>query len=91
MKHRNDKIRDALAAEYVLGTLRALARRRFERPFKDALELRRVIAVWQEALAPHNDRIEPIAPPAHLHGRKRNSVAAVKRRLKGALRAPSVR
>jgi anti-sigma-K factor RskA len=80
MKYRSAKIRDALAAEYVLGTLPGLVRRRFERPFKDAQELRRAIAAWQEALAPLNDSIEPVAPPAHVWRRIQSRVGSAARR-----------
>jgi anti-sigma-K factor RskA len=46
MKYRNELVREALAAEYALGTLQGRARRRFERSLKDDPALRRHVAGW---------------------------------------------
>jgi hypothetical protein len=75
MRYRNDRIRDALAAEYVLGTLRGPARRRFERSLKEAPRLRRAVAVWQNLLAPLNHSIEPVPPPARVWRHIRSRIA----------------
>lgn len=66
MKYRNLQTRDALAAEYALGTLQGAARRRFERSLKDDPELRAVVAQWQTKLAPLDALIEPVQPPARV-------------------------
>lgn len=49
---RNEKLRDRLAAEYVLGTLRNGARRRFETLLLRHALLRRTVEQWQERLCP---------------------------------------
>jgi anti-sigma-K factor RskA len=62
VKYRNEQIREALAAEYALGTLQGSARRRFERSLKDDPGLRRLVVEWQTRLAPLDDAVQPIAP-----------------------------
>jgi anti-sigma-K factor RskA len=59
----NDALRDALAAEYALGTLRGPARRRFERALADDVALRARVQAWQERLAPLDAALQPVQPP----------------------------
>jgi anti-sigma factor ChrR (cupin superfamily) len=59
---------DIAAGEYVLGTLDAAQRRRFEQRLEKEPELRERVARWQ-ALLGRLDRDEPAAPPAGLWGR----------------------
>ena len=66
MKQLDSDHRNALAAEYVLGTLQGRARRRFERLLKSDPDLRRQVAQWQERLQPLNQAIEPVQPPARV-------------------------
>lgn len=66
VRYRNPALRDALAAEYALGTLQGRARRRFERVLEGDPGLRRLVAEWQVRLQPLNDDIEPVQPPSRV-------------------------
>ena len=66
MKYPDDNLREALAAEFALGTLQGRARRRFERSLKEDPALRRRVAAWQERLTPLNEGIAPVRPPARV-------------------------
>jgi anti-sigma-K factor RskA len=59
----NDKLREMLAAEYALGTLRGGARRRFERWMRSDDGLRAASLQWSERLAPLIDEIPSRVPP----------------------------
>ena len=92
---------DLLAAEYVLGTLRGGARRRFESRLKDDAALAREVAGWQQTFV-HLDLHEaPIQPPAHVwqaicerlpaqaqHAHSRDSAAAAQKPLAAPGTAP---
>src|SRR5258708_17050327 len=56
----------ALAAEYVLGTLRGRARHRFEGLAQDDGDLGGVVRRWEEELTPLAERIAPVEPPARV-------------------------
>ncbi len=57
---------DALAAEYVAGTLRGHARRRFEALLPAHAELREAVRRWQDRLLPMTVVLPPQAPPARV-------------------------
>jgi len=81
MDYGRSDLADALAVEYVLGTMRGAARRRFEALLPAHVELRRATAAWQERLLPLTEAIDPVEPPGEVWRRisdrldRRKSVA----------------
>jgi anti-sigma-K factor RskA len=59
----NPVLRERLAAEYALGTLRGPARRRFESWLRSDAALRAAVASWQARLATLAELGRPVAPP----------------------------
>jgi anti-sigma-K factor RskA len=80
VKYRNEQIREALAAEYALGTLQGAARRRFERSLKDDPGLRRLVVEWQTRLAPLDTAAKPVAPPQRVWRTIQQRIAPASRR-----------
>lgn len=66
MKFANEALRSKLAAEYVLGTMSAHARRRFELNLKENPALRRALAEWEKLLTPLALALPEIEPPARV-------------------------
>ena len=56
----------ALAAEYVVGTLRGRARRRFEAMARGDREAAAILAHWEAQLTPLAERVAPLEPPARV-------------------------
>jgi anti-sigma-K factor RskA len=54
---------DALAAQYVLGTLRGRARARFERMARSDPAFGEAIRQWEERLLPLAEQLPPVSPP----------------------------
>jgi anti-sigma-K factor RskA len=54
---------DRLAAEFVLGTLRGGARRRFVKLLRDSPAVREAVVYWQERLLPLADQAGQLQPP----------------------------
>ena len=81
MDYGRSDLADALAAEYVLGTMRGGARRRFEALLPAHVALRRATSAWQERLLPLSEAIDPVEPPGEVWRRisdrldRRKSVA----------------
>jgi len=64
--YRNPALRDKLAAEYVVGTLRGRARARFQALLRYDPDLRRIVAEWDARLTPLAAAAGEIAPPARV-------------------------
>lgn len=62
MDYGRKPLADRLAAEYVLGTLRGAARRRFESLLPGHPALRSAVAHWQDLLLPLAASVKPVAP-----------------------------
>lgn len=62
MKYQGAKLRQMLAAEYVLGTLHGRARQRFTRLLAGDTGLRSEVGYWEQRLAQFNRSIQPVAP-----------------------------
>ena len=66
---------DALAGEYVLGTLSASARRAVEQRLGSEPALRQAIASWEAKLHPLVETVEPMAPSPQLWARIEASIS----------------
>jgi anti-sigma-K factor RskA len=66
MKLIDPELRSRLASEYVLGTLRGAARRRFQDYLQRDSALRAIVAQWEVHLSPLAERLVPIAPHARV-------------------------
>jgi anti-sigma-K factor RskA len=66
MRYDNPQLREWLAGEYVLGTLPARARRRFERLMAADAELARMVGEWAERLRPLDAATPAEEPPARV-------------------------
>lgn len=62
MRYQDTRLRRMLAAEYVLGTLRGPARRRFERLARADAALRAEQYFWEARLGRLAARVQPVAP-----------------------------
>jgi anti-sigma-K factor RskA len=65
-RYGNPQLRDRLAAEYVLGTMRGAVRARFQGLLKYDPGLRRVVADWEARLTPMAAAAGEVSPPARL-------------------------
>lgn len=82
MDYAKTSLAERLAAEYVLGTLRGPARRRFEALLAAHPRLRQGVADWQRRLGSLDDAVPAQDPPAHVW-------RAIEQRLFGAA-APGI-
>jgi anti-sigma-K factor RskA len=63
MDYANSRLADALAAQYVAGTLRGRARRRFDALLPSHPALQQALRNWQGRLLPLTAALAPEAPP----------------------------
>jgi anti-sigma-K factor RskA len=66
MRHDQPQLIDALASEYVLGTLRGAARRRFERWMAADRHIASRVRAWETRLMPLALRLTPLEPSAQV-------------------------
>lgn len=64
--YSNPQLRETLAAEYVIGTLRGPARARFQGLLRYDPDLRRIVADWEARLTPLAAAANEIAPPSRI-------------------------
>ncbi|GIX24771.1 MULTISPECIES: anti-sigma factor [Caldimonas] len=84
MRALRAEVVERLAAEYVLGTLRGGARRRFETLMMAHPSLREAVAGWQDRLQPLSEAVPPVAPSERVW-------RAIEARLDGAAPAADAR
>jgi anti-sigma-K factor RskA len=63
MKLNHPELQSRLAAEYVLGTMKGGARRRFVEYLRDNRALQNEVAKWEAHLTPLTEAIPPLSPP----------------------------
>jgi anti-sigma-K factor RskA len=66
MRYDNPALRDLLAGEYALGTLRGRARDRFQRLLATDKNLHVLVHAWQERFAPLAEETRAVTPPARV-------------------------
>ena len=66
MRFADERLRDKLAAEYVLGTMSARARRRFATNLRSNPQLRRAVSEWEARLSALTDALPAVEPPARV-------------------------
>ena len=66
MNYRDPQLKDALAAQYVLGTLRGLARRRFQKLMLQFPSVRESTWQWEQHLHGMSETLTPIEPDARV-------------------------
>ena len=75
------ELRERLAAEYALGTLRGRARERLQRWMREDPLLLKEIRAWEAKLAPLAGAVAPVAPPARVW-------REIERRIEGPAKKP---
>lgn len=63
MRYDDPQLLEALAREYVVGTLQGRARVRFARVLAGSLLARRAVSYWERRLAPLATAVRPVEPP----------------------------
>jgi len=76
MRYRDPQLIGALAAEYVLGTLRGAARRRFEQLLRGDAAARADVYFWELRLSEMAAVVPPVAPPQQVWQNLRSRMQA---------------
>jgi anti-sigma-K factor RskA len=76
MRYDDPQLLDALAREYVLGTLHGRARARFARVAGASLPARRAVLGWEERLSPLARAVSPVDPPPEVWTRIETAIGA---------------
>ncbi|GBL04959.1 anti-sigma factor domain-containing protein [Glaciecola sp. KUL10] len=63
MKYNDNNLQSSLAAQYVLGTLRGAARKRFESLRVQNRDIQEAVNYWESQLNAMATSIEPVSPP----------------------------
>ncbi len=84
MNLHDPELADAVAGEYVLGTLRGRARQRLERLARSDRIVADAVRGWEERLLPLAEALPPIAPPSRVW-------AAILARIRSAATTPRAR
>lgn len=66
MDYARPDLAEALASEYVAGTLRGAARRRFEALLVSHPSLRAAVRAWEDRLMPLTSAVPQVSPPARV-------------------------
>lgn len=66
MRKLSADLAHALAAEYVIGTLRGRARRRFQALMREDAAVAAIVQRWEVDLTPLAERLTPVEPPARV-------------------------
>jgi anti-sigma-K factor RskA len=83
MRYDNPQLLDALAREYVLGTLRGNARARFARLVSASLPARRAVLAWEKQLAPLARAVPAVEPPPQVWARIETAIGTRARPTRG--------
>jgi anti-sigma-K factor RskA len=81
---------DALAAQYVLGTMSPRARARFAKLIGVDRNVTDAVAAWEARLLPLAESVEPVAPPGHVWPRILARIQGARRSDTDAIAAPSL-
>ncbi len=65
-RYQNPELYEALAAEYVLGTMVGPARRRFEKLIEERPYIRYAVELWEQRLGPMAEWLPETPPPARV-------------------------
>jgi len=84
MRYDRPELLERLAAEYVLGTLRAAARRRFERLYRASAAVQARVHRWEDDLGGLSTGLAPVQPAPR-------AWAGIQQRLFGVAAAPARR